>query len=85
MKTRDERRAQWRADLERLAIEVGCKLEAWQLDVAAEIFVSQLPKGSPTGRGDIWVAAQVAGQRVAEDMVADGRLTEVGNWPRHAD
>jgi hypothetical protein len=79
--TRDERRAQWRADLERFAAEFGRKLEPWQLDVAAELFVSRLPKASVTGRGDIWVAAQLAGRRVGLDMVADGRLNEHGNWP----
>lgn len=81
MTERDERRAQWRADLERLATDVGRELEPWQLDLAAEIFVSRLPRASVTGRTDIWVAAQVAGQRVTEDMMADGRLNENGNWP----
>lgn len=81
MTKRDERRAQWRADLERLAKDLGRKLEPWQLDVAAEIFVSRLPKASVTGRGDIAGAAHLAAQRVGADMVADGRLNDTGNWP----
>lgn len=78
--TRDELRTIWRAALERLAGDLGRPLEPWQMDVAAEVFVSRLPEGSVTGRGDIWVAAQLAGQRVGADMFADGRLNERGNW-----
>ncbi len=82
MKKRDERRALWRADLEQLAASLGRKLEPWQLDLAAEIFVSRLPRASVTGSVDIWVAAQMAGQRVVKDMEADGRLSSPsGNWP----
>jgi hypothetical protein len=75
---RDQRRERWRAALEDFAAGM---LEPWQLDVAAEIFVSPLPKGSPTGRGDIWSTSQAAAARVGERYQADGRLNEWGNWP----
>lgn len=78
----DAHRAEWLADLERFAAQLDRTLEPWQLELAAEVFASQLEPGSITGRGDIWVAAHLAGSRVGRRFERDGRLNEWGNWPR---
>ena len=53
---------------------------SWQLDLAARI-LSRLYRWSVTGRSDIWVMAQTTASELADDMQADGRLNQWGNWP----
>lgn len=79
---RRQRRERWREAVGRIAEELGGRRpEPWQLDVAAHL-LSLRPRHEVTASVQIWSQTQLCASEIVDEMRADGRINEWGNWPR---
>lgn len=75
-----DRRAVWLRALHDDLAAADSEPEQWQIELAARILARPY-HWTVTGHGDIWVFAHTTATELGDDMKADGRLNEYGNWP----